>query len=138
MEDTSSRETQLRDSTPPRITSLLKLLWYIWGLVRGRHDYGSCVYAMSLSALASCADLDFIRRTRRIEGPFSLVNYEKLLYPQYLNREEFPSYFDLMSTHRQWLAEEAKKKIAETHRVNVHPDVLAHWEMLAKRDEGAA
>lgn len=74
------------------------LIKYINNLVERKHDYGTCVYAMSMSAVAtfnyvagvlgvtgfqaSCADLDFLKRTRRMDL-FSIVNYDDFLYPQY-------------------------------------------------------
>ncbi len=36
----------------------------------------------SSSFQASCADLDFIKRSRHIEGPFILLKGEDMLYPQ--------------------------------------------------------
>ena len=120
---------------------------YINKLVNRPHDYGTCVYAMSLAAVAafnyvagklgvtgfqaSMADLDFIRRTRRLEM-FSIIDFENLLYPQYLNKENFPNLQQLISKNAAWLKEKAAKKLSEIDPNNpVHPDVKSHWEYLA-------
>ncbi len=83
----------------PFIKDLQKLMDYIKDLTDREHDYGTCVYAMSMAAVAafnhvssklgctgfqaSCADLDILRRTRHMENGFSIVNYNNFLYPQY-------------------------------------------------------
>jgi hypothetical protein len=67
-------------------------------LVDREHTYGTCVYAMSMSALAayyyvshalgvtgfqaSCADMDFIGRARHMKCGFRILNYDDLLYRQ--------------------------------------------------------
>ena len=78
---------------------------------------------------ASCADMDFLRRTRSMENGFSIVNYENLLYPQYFDDEHFPTKEMLIEQNKKWLAEAAQKKIAEN--AGAHPDVIAWWKHIA-------
>jgi hypothetical protein len=95
----SITESQLRSFYPGRSQSLDGLKDLIGSLTNAVHDYGSCVYAMSIAAeaafnyvanqlgvagfQASCADLDIIRRTRRIKTSFTIVTPDDYLYPQY-------------------------------------------------------
>ena len=75
-------EQEMRDTEVPRANTIGELSDYIESLVQQEHDYGTCVYAMSMAATAafnyvarrlgvtgfqaSCADMDVLRRTRRI------------------------------------------------------------------------
>lgn len=95
-------EKHLRESKAPWPKTETELTDYIKTLVDRPHDYGTCVYAMSLAATATfnyvasklgcsgfqagCADMDIIRRTRDIEN-FSITVWDNLLYPQYCNDE---------------------------------------------------
>lgn len=142
-------EKALRESTEPWPRSEQELSAYIAALADRQHDYGTCVYAMSLSAVAafnyiahrlgttgfqsSCADLDILRRTRHIKGGFQILDFENLLYPQYVNAEHFPSAADLMEEHRAELAKRAREKLAEN--ATAHPDVIAHWRKLVEAGE---
>ena len=92
-------EEEMRESDVPWFKSEKELMEYIDSMVNREHDYGTSVYAMSMSAVAvmqyissklgmtgfqaSCADLDVIRRTRIIEGPFMITKLRDALYPQY-------------------------------------------------------
>lgn len=141
-------EEQMREAEVPWPKSPEELSAYIARLVDQQHDYGTCVYAMSMAAVAaynyvahrlgvtgfqaSCADMDFIRRTRGLTMGFRLMDYSKLLYPQYLTEEHFPTLPHLMVEHAKELAEAAQKKLDETGGV-AHEDVLAHWKALASR-----
>jgi hypothetical protein len=134
-------EAVMRKSRPPTIKTPDQLTAYIESLVNGKHDYGTCAYAMSLAATAafnyvagqlgatgfqaSCADLDFIRRTRGIEGPFMLIKAQDMLYPQYDVRNQLE---EAMDKWKPWLKEAAAKCLAE--HGGAHPRVLAHWEAL--------
>jgi len=107
------------------------------------HDYGTCVYAMSIVAEAAfnlmakqlgctgfqsgCADMDILRRTRGLEGPFAIINANDMVFPQYDIRGKVDTYLD---EWKPWAAEQAKKKLAESPEY-VHPDVKKHWEALA-------
>jgi len=83
MKETAQTEKEMREAKEPWPYTEQQLTEYIASLVDRQHDYGTCVYAMSLAAAAafnyvahklgvtgfqsSCADLDFIRRTRSHE-----------------------------------------------------------------------
>jgi hypothetical protein len=137
----AATEDQMRDSEAPTLETPEELAAYIAGLVDRPHDYGTCVYAMSLAATAafnyvagklgvtgfqaSCADMDIVRRTRHMRMGFILLKQEDLLYPQY----------DLVRRVVEWitdsgpeLAKEAAKLLKEG---KAHPDVMAHWRRLA-------
>lgn len=103
MRESASTEKELREASVPWPQNERQLLEYIHSLVEREHDYETCVYAMSMAAVAafyyvshklgvtgfqaSCADLDILRRTRSLDGPFMLLKAEDLLYPQYDLRE---------------------------------------------------
>lgn len=140
-------EKTMREETAPTPKTVEELATYVDSLVCGDHDYGTCVYAMSLAATAafnmvanklgvtgfqaSCADLDVLRRTRRFEGPFMLVNFADALYPQYdlvgrvqesLGKEDI----------RQWLADKARERLAELGDDGLASQaVVDHWKALA-------
>jgi len=144
-------EEEMREAEVPYFTSVGKLMDYIESLVNRTHTYDTCVYAMSMAAVAafnyvasklgttvfqgSCADLDILRRTRRMKHGFRIIDYEKLLYPQYLNKDEFPSFQDLISKNIDWLADAAKELLKETSETNsfVHPDVCNWWKELVEK-----
>lgn len=133
----------MRDAQAPTPETTAELAAYIDGLVGQEHDYGTCVYAMSLAAVAafnhvahklgvsgfqaSCADLDILKRTRRLEGPFMIADGDRMLYPQYDLHRDLQ---ECMDRWRGWAAKEAAKKIAEAP-ASVSPSVLAHWRKLA-------
>jgi len=130
---------------PEGMETSKQLAEYIDTLIGHPHDYNTCVYAMSLAAYAayqfvayklgvtgfqaSCADLDFLRKTRHMEV-FHILDISKLLYPQYCDSESFPDVNQLLDKHKEWLAEKAKEFL-EQHK-DVHPNVKAHWEKLSK------
>lgn len=142
METITHSENEMRKSKVPRIETISALTDYIESLVNGQHDYGTCVYAMSLSAVAafnyaahklgvtgfqaSCADLDILKRTRGIDGPFMLIKGEDMLYPQNDVHERVS---EAQVKWKSWLKEEAEKKLAENN--TAHPSVLRHWARLA-------
>ena len=57
-----------------------------------------------------------------------ILDYEKLLYPQYCNENDFPSLSTLLETHKDELAKRAAVKLTENPPAYV--DVKAHWERL--------
>lgn len=89
-------EQQMRDMESPRPKSLEELTAYIKGLADQQHDYGTCVYAMSLAATAaynfigshlgmtgfqaSAASIDLIKRIRHVDGPFIILEIADELY----------------------------------------------------------
>jgi hypothetical protein len=139
-------ETKLREMDVPWPKEEAELTAIVNALTERQHDYGTCVYAMSMSALAAfyyvshklgvtgfqagCADMDFIKRTRGMEGGFRILNYGDLLYPQYCNRDHFPDHVDLLANPdiRKGLREKARERLAE--KTHAHPNVKAHWERL--------
>ena len=146
-------ELQMQAAKVPWPKSLEELTAYIKSLVDRPHDYGTCVYAMSMSAVAAyqfvahalgttgfqagLADLDIIRRTRGYER-FGFVDFGNLLYPQYCNAEKFSHWDELLESHedlRKWVVEQAGKNLAES-KGKSHPAVLAHWQMLVDRFGG--
>lgn len=137
-------EQEMRSAQVPTLKTMDELTAYIAGLVEQEHDYGTCCYAMSMAAVAafnhvasklgvtgfqaSCADMDILRRTRRMER-FQILDLSDLLYPQY--RDKFKSFEDMLAENAEWLPGEAQKKLAESHD-HAHPDVIAYWEMLTR------
>lgn len=145
MVDNSATEAQMRESKVPWPKTQKQLTDYIESLTKRNHDYGTCVYSVSMAAVATfnyvagvlgitgfqsgCADFDIIRRTRCIKGPFMLIKGEDALYPQY----DLPARLDeTMEKWKPWLKEEAAKKLVEAG--SAHPDVVAHWEKLASAE----
>lgn len=134
-------EMQLRECECPWPHDMEELTLLISTLEKRQHDYGTCICAMSLAACAtfrylchqfgasgfqtSCADLDFLARTRLLKGPFAIVKAEDMLYPQFSSKGD-----ELAEKWKPWLKEEAKKKIA-SHGDVACTSVLSHWNKLA-------
>lgn len=137
-------EQEMRNAEVLTPKSLQELANYIETLQGHEHDYGTCVYAMSMAATAafnymasalgvtgfqaSCADLDIIRRTRHMEGPFILLKAEDMVYPQYDLHKKLDEF---MIESAPWVKEQASIKLRDTNKEFTHPDVIAHWESLA-------
>lgn len=137
----ASTEAEMREAEDPWPYTEKQLTEYIASLINRPHDYGTCVYAMSLAASAafnyiahqlgvtgfqsSCADLDFIRRTRSLKGPFILLKAEDALYPQCDPAEKLA---EAMEKWKPWLKEQAEENLAD--KDHAHPNVIAHWEKL--------
>ena len=82
-------EQELRGYKVPTPRSIDELTNIICDLTERKHDYGTCVYAMSIAATAafnymastlgvtgfqaSCADMDVLRRTRGYEHGFQVI-----------------------------------------------------------------
>lgn len=143
MIETAKTEEEMRNAPEPWPYTEKQLLEYIHSLVDRSHDYGTCCYALSLAASAafrfvshklgvsgfqaSCGDLDFLRRTRSMKGPFIILKAEDLLFPQY----DLPARLnEAISEWQPWVKEQAQKYIAEKESM-VHPKVLTHWKELA-------
>lgn len=136
-------EAEMREAKAPWPDTVEDLAAYVAALVDRPHDYGTSAYAMSLAAVAafnfvgkrlgttgfqaSCADLDILRRTRGLDGPFGVVKAENMLYPQYDIPGQVREWLD---EWRPWAAEQARKRLAERGN-DAHPDVLARWRELA-------
>lgn len=142
--ETAKTEAEMRAAKVPWVRTQEQLTEYIESLVNRSHDYGTCCYALSMAAEAafnyvshklgvtcfqcSIADMDFIRRTRHMEGPFMLIKGEDALYPQY---NLFDRLTETMQKWEPWLKEEAQKNLAKTD--HAHPDVIAHWKRIAEK-----
>jgi hypothetical protein len=139
---TTGDEAALRELQMPQPESQDDLVRIFTALSERQHDYGTCVYAMSIYAeaafnlmaskmgvtgfQASCADMDILKRTRRIKGPFAIIDGADLLYPQY----DIPAKVaGILQSWQAWASTEAVKLLGDKHMA--HPDVMAHWERLA-------
>jgi len=141
-------EQEMRDTKAPTHDTERQLMEYITGLASQDHDYGTCVYAMSLAATAtfnfmarrlgvtgsqaSCADLDILKRTRRYKQGFRILDYSNLMYPQYLTNEHFPGFRELLAEKRIELATLARKMLAE-QTGPISSAVKEHWEHLVRQ-----
>ncbi len=135
-------ERALRESVAPWPETLEGLSAYITSLVEREHDYGTCVYAMSLAATAafqhvakrlgvtgfqaSCADMDILTRTRGYKHGFMILDADNLLYPQYDLRQQVDEW--IQKTEPQ-LAKVARERLADGG--TLHPNVRAHMERIA-------
>ena len=136
-------EAEMRESEVPWPESAEDLSAYIAALVDREHDYGTCVYAMSMAAVAafnhvakrlgvtgfqaSCADMDVLRRTRSIDGPFMVLQAKDALYPQYDLRAKLD---EMLSSASDWLATRAREELSKSS-AHAAPAVIAHWKKLA-------
>lgn len=134
-------EEQMRSAPDPLPKTPEQLSEYIAALVDRPHDYGTCVYAMSLAAVAAfnyvahklgvtgfqanCADLDIIRRTRSLKHGFTILDASNILYPQY----------NLVAEAREFVAKQvgnlkdaARELLARDGGV---PDVRSRWQGIA-------
>lgn len=136
-------EQELREAPAPRPKTASELIAVIDSLTDRQQDYGTCVYAMSLSAVAalnyvahrlgvtgfqvSCADLEILRHTRNLEWG-KVLDYSNLLYPQYCDEEHYPSVEKLLDDNREELAKRAAVLLAESSLAAGR--VVEHWERL--------
>lgn len=139
-------EQEMLESVAPWPGTIEELSGYIDSLVGQPHDYGTCVYAMSLAATAafqyvakrlgctgfqaSLADLDIVRRTRSIKGPFIILKAEDMTYPQYDLQERLAKF---MEQSKPWVVEQAKERLKEPIDY-AHPNVVNHWKKLAGKE----
>lgn len=140
-------EQAMRTQDSPHPKTLDELTSIVEKLSTGQHDYGTCVYAMSLAAVAafnyvahelgvtgfqaSCADMDILRRTRYFKGPFMVVNGEDALYPQSDLRDKLDEF---LTDIQPWLKEQAQQKLAQQKAAGTTAadSVMAHWKKLAQ------
>ena len=120
----ATTEKDMREHKVPWLKTMGELTEYIQSLIDIPHDYGTAVYSMSLAGVAafkfvagslgttgfqaSCADLDMIRRTRLIKGPFKIIDFSDMLYPQY--RDKFHSQ-PISKDVWEWLQKIAKENM---------------------------
>ena len=137
-------ELELRDHNIEWPKTKRQLNKIINDLAKREHDYGTCVYAMSIAAQAAyyymssvvgatgfqagAASLSFISKTRKLKV-FAIVDMANLLYPQYCDEEHFPSRATLIQKHKEWLKKEATALLLEKESY-ANPDVVAHWKYL--------
>lgn len=142
-----SEEIKMRETKVPIPKTLEELGAYVNELVDRKHDYGTCVYAISMAAVAayeyvahklgvtgrqaSCADLDIVRRTRGWEMGFALVNYADAMYPQYWDEIRGPIFASVIDKNSEQFMAKAKELIAQS---SDHADerVIEHWTLLAE------
>lgn len=140
-------EKTLRELTVPTFSSVNELVKYIQTLKGIEHDYGTAVYAMSMAATAtfnymasnlgvtgfqaSCADLDILRRTRNINGPFVILSLDRALYPQYDLHEQVDTF---IHGNIAWLRNEARALLEENESAEFKAaeEVVQHWKKLAE------
>ena len=138
-------ELEMKDCRVPTLTSMDELVKYISHLENMEHDYGTACYAISMAAVAtfnymasklditgyqaSCAGLDIIKRIRRLESGFTIMDYDKCFYPQYLNSQEyFPSAQYIIDNNKEWFAKKAKEKLENI--TGASENVIQHWKYL--------
>lgn len=140
----SMTEEELRDSVVPTFETIEGLLTYISKLTTREHDYGTAVYAMSMAAVAafnhvasvegvtgfqaSCAKMDIIKRLGGHKDGFMLVDYSKLLYPQY--EQGIPGFWEHIKRNKEQLKKRALELLEENDQA--HPNVAAHWKKLSE------
>lgn len=139
-------EQEMREAEVAVPESVEQLFEYIDSLTSRDHDYGTCVYAMSMAATAafnyvahkldvtgfqaSCADMDVLRRTRHIEGPFMVIDADRMLYPQYSIERDVQQ---ALVSWGPWAAEQATNRLQDPSKHHfVSPEVLAHWRRLSR------
>ena len=142
----------MRAEGVPSPDTIQDLVEYIESRVNGKHDYGTCVYAMSQAAVAtfnyvagtlgctgfqaSCADMEILRHTRMLHGPFALVKAEDFLYPQY---DPMGRLRETVKEWSPWIVKTAAENQADGR---ASPEVQEHWARLAAggpvRDDHAA
>lgn len=132
----------MRDAEAPKPNTAEELAELARALTDRPHNYGTCVYAMSVLAVAafnfsarkcgvtgfqaSCADMDFLNRTRGFKHGFIIFNAEDLLYPQY----DLPGKLREWISKQTWLKDAAAEKLAEPCSY-ASAEVVAHWKRLA-------
>lgn len=149
--DASEHETeeQMRQADVPWFSDPDDLRVYINSLVDRPQDYGTCVYAMSMAATAAfryvagrlgctgfqsgLADMDVLRRTRSLKGPFGIVDVSNALYPQYNLEEQVR---ELLLKSGQWLGDQAREKL-KNDTEHAHSAVVSHWKKLAAENPPA-
>ena len=143
---TKLTEAELRDHEVQWPKTEAELMDIVRQLAERKHDYGTCVYAMSIAATAafqfiahklgvtgfqaSCADMDVVRRVRHMKHGFRIVNYADLLYPQYeASLTMSPRSMLAEPDVRKHIRAEATRLLAE--RGGAHESVILHWQRLA-------
>lgn len=137
-------EQELRQEVVLTFKTKEELLAYIETLTTQEHDYGTCVYAMSLAATATfyyvagtlgvsgfqaaCADMDVIKRLRGYKGPFMIIDISNALYPQYDIKN---SVAEFITECHPWLKEQAQE-LLDKNSTTASSVVVEHWKELDK------
>ncbi len=127
-----------------RLKTLEELNTFIKDELDKNHDYNSAVDVMWKVALAafefaaaevgasgfqaSCAELMFLAKSRRIEGPFAVIKADDLLYSKYYISNTVADY---INEWMPWASEQAKIKLKTNKKEQVAPKVWEHWQTLA-------
>jgi len=135
-----------RETCIPTPETDAELVAYIQSLVESEHDCGSACSAASTALLAAFAYVghalrltgaqrlvvtqELIRRLLGARVGIRFVILDELLYPESLTPGRLPTLRELLLVHRDVLAREAKRLLAEGKTAD--PKVRAHWEWLAK------
>lgn len=143
-------EKELQDYKLPKINTDKELVDFINKMISVGNSYNTAPYSIALSAYAvfmyvaeklevtgfqaSCADIQFLKRTRDLEDGFSIVDYSKLLYPQYKDSFEKYSFDNLLRENLPHLKERAKKLLEEKGDYT-HENVIKHWKMIVDMKE---
>lgn len=142
-------EAQMRDMEAPSPKSWDELRDFCEPLFATENDeYGKAVYCISLAATAmfnfaaskvgatgfqaSCADMDFLRRTRGMKRGFQIVDYDHMLYPQYVDSTgpEYAAIRALFPIVAPKLADAAAELLRDKSST-AHLNVIAHWKRVA-------
>lgn len=121
---------------------------YAGGEYQPEDGYNYTAQAMALAAIAalnyvsvefgctgfqaSCAELEFLRISRGLKGPFAVIDGSKMLYPQYDILSDVKKY---LVEWQPWANKEAASRLAENAASDTHPTVYAHWQALAALEE---
>lgn len=66
-------------------------------------------------------------------GPFEVLEYDKLLYPENFNTIHFPTIDSMMEFNKEYLADMAKRLLEKYP--NAKPRDIEHWKKLIKLNE---
>lgn len=81
---------------------------------------------------ASYAELSFFTRMRGIKSRIKILNYDDLLYPQYLEKFRITPE-ECIKENASWLKEQAKQKLEEAGN-RADQRVVEHWKFLANME----
>jgi hypothetical protein len=132
---THARSDDMR--TYDELVDFLKLL-----MTKYNHDYGTVIEAMTAGAIAaihvmnsdkfqggitgfqaSCMMWEFMKRFNHLDGPMRLLQFEKMLYPQY----EYVFEKTISKETWEWLQKEAKERILKWDAAD---RVIDHWQTI--------
>ena len=124
-----------------------ELIAYIDDLMAEESTYDSCVEHLHLAAEAAFnyvwhvrgvtgfqagfASLRLYGQINHIDGPFGVLRAFDYVYPQYGTPMEKAR--EWYGKWMPWISEQARERLKDTK--GAHPNVVAHWQMLADRAE---